>query len=67
MEIQRKIVKEGVRCSVSRSLRTKNDQSKIATWKAELDRILYVFDIRSIVFGWHSLMAPSDRTDNEHQ
>ena len=34
---------------VSRHLHAKNDKEKIAAWRLDLDRILQVFNVRSIV------------------
>ena len=46
--MQRKVVKHGKRNAISRSIFAKGDKDKIAAWKQDLDRILYVFDVRSI-------------------
>ena len=44
-EIQEKIVKWGKRNALSQFLHTKNDEKAIAIWRAELARILQVFDV----------------------
>jgi len=44
-EIQEKIVKLGKRNTISRFLHTKDDEKTIAIWKAELARILQVFNV----------------------
>jgi len=48
-EIERNIIKQGNRNVVSRRLHAKNDKEKIAAWKLDLDKILQVFDVRSII------------------
>ena len=40
---------------VSRLFHAKSDREIIASWKAELNRILLVFNVRSIVLAWSSL------------
>ena len=35
---------------VSRHFHAKNDKEKIATWKSDLNRILQVFNVRSIIY-----------------
>jgi len=44
-EIREKIVKWGKRNAISRFIRKKNDEKKIATWGLELTKILQVFDV----------------------
>jgi hypothetical protein len=51
-EIQRKIIKRGKRNAASRFVHAKNDKETIATWRSDLDRILLVFNVRSVVFMW---------------
>ena len=48
-EIQRKIIKQGKRNVISRHFHAKNDKDKITAWRLDLDRILQVFNVRSIV------------------
>ena len=48
-EIQMKIVKQGKRNAVSRHLHARNDKDKIAGWTSDLNRILHIFNVRSIV------------------
>ena len=48
-EIQRKAVKRGKRSAVSRLLHAKYDKDVIAAWKLDLNRILHVFNVCSIV------------------
>jgi len=47
-EIERNIIKQGNRNAISRRLRVKNDKEKIAAWKLDLDKILQVFEVRSV-------------------
>ena len=39
----------GKRNAVSRLIHTKNDKEMIADWKADLSKILLVFNVRSVV------------------
>jgi hypothetical protein len=48
-EIQRKIIEKGKRNPVSRLLHAKNDKEMIAAWKSDLNKILLVFNVRSVV------------------
>jgi hypothetical protein len=48
-KIQWKIIKMGKRNAVSRLIHTKNDKEMIAAWKADLSKILLVFNVRSVV------------------
>ena len=48
-EIQRKAIKRGKRNPVSRLLQAKNDKDVIAAWRVDLDRILRVFNVCSVV------------------
>ena len=50
-EIQRDVVKRDQRNAISRLFHAKDDQDAIAAWKSDLDRILHVFDVRSIGFA----------------
>ena len=50
-EIQKKIIKEGKRNVISRHLHAKNDKDKIAAWRLDLNRILHVFNVRSIFYA----------------
>jgi len=40
---------------ISRYLNAKHDKEKIAAWKLDLNRILHVFNVRSIIFVWRLL------------
>jgi len=48
-EIQRKVIKQSGRNAASRLLHAKNDKETIAAWKSDLDRILRIFNVCSIV------------------
>ena len=54
-EIQRNIIKRGKRNAISQCFHKKNDSKAIAGWRLDLDRILHVFNVRSVTFGWPSL------------
>ena len=54
-EIHRKVIKQSGRNAASRILQAANDKDTIAAWKLDLDRILQVFNVRSIVPSWSSL------------
>jgi len=47
--IQEKIVEKGGRNPLSRLANAKNDKETITTWKLDLNRILHVFNVRSII------------------
>ena len=57
-EIQRKVIKQSGRNTTSRILQAANDKDKIAAWKLDLDRILQIFNVRSIVPSWSLLTVP---------
>ena len=62
--IRRKVEKQSGRNQVSRLVHARNDKDKIAAWRAELNRILLVFNVRSVAFTWLSLIDPfSDRAE----
>jgi len=47
-EIEQKIIKQGRRNVNSRYLHAKDDREKIAAWRSDLDKILQVFNVRSV-------------------
>ena len=51
-EIQKNVVKQSKRNPVSRLFHAKSDKETIATWRLELNRILHVFNVRSIASVW---------------
>ena len=48
-EIQRNVIDQGKRNVISRHFHAKNDKEKIAGWKLDLNRILLVFNVRSMI------------------
>jgi hypothetical protein len=48
-----KVVKNSKRNPVSRLFRAKNDEDAIAAWRQDLNRILHIFNVRSVgrLFG----------------
>ena len=58
-QIQRKAIKHSKRNAVSRLFHAKNDKETIASWKADLNKILHVFNVCSIVSVWLSLTVRS--------
>ena len=54
-EIQRKVTKKGKRKLASRYFHAKNDREKITTWRSDLNKILHIFNVRSIDYTWMSL------------
>ena len=57
-EIQEKIIKKGERNQFSRLVYAKVDKETIAGWNSDLNRILHVFNVCSVVFTWLSLTVP---------
>ena len=53
--IQRNTIKQSKRNAVSRLIHAKNDKERIAGWRSDLNRILQVFSVRSVVSVWVSL------------
>jgi len=47
-EIQRRLVKRGKRNPVSQLIHARNDKNAITTWRLDLDRIIQVFNVRSV-------------------
>jgi hypothetical protein len=56
-EIQTKVIKQSGRNAVSRLLHAKDDKETIVGWKSELNRILHVFNVRSVAFARPSLIV----------
>jgi hypothetical protein len=50
-DIQRKATKQSIRGTASRLLHAKNDKETIAAWKSDLNRMLHVFTVRSVVLA----------------
>ena len=51
MEIQEKVAEKGGQSAPSRLVHAKNDKDLIATWRFDLNRVLQVFTVRSVVFA----------------
>ena len=65
--IQKKAIKRIGRSYFSRLIHAKGDKDKIAAWRLELDRILQVFNVRSVVLTSSLLtILFSDRVGLEH-
>jgi hypothetical protein len=47
-KIQGNVVKRGKRHAVSRFFHAKSDQDAITTWRRDLNRILHIFNVRSV-------------------
>ena len=58
-EIQGRVLKQSRRGAVSRLLHAKNDKESIVTWKSDLNRILHVFNVRSVASVWLRLTIRS--------
>ena len=52
------VIRRSTRGAVSRLLHAKNDKEAITAWKSDLNRILQVFNVRSVVSAWSSLIVP---------
>ena len=48
-EIQRRIIKKGKQNAVSRLFHAKSDKDTITGWKSDLNKILLVFNVSSVV------------------
>ena len=53
--IQEKIIEKGGRSLLSRLAHAKSDKETITAWKLDLNRILHVFNVRSVITVWLSL------------
>ena len=53
--IQRNTITQSKRNAVSRLIHAKDDKERIAGWRSDLNRILHVFNVRSVVSVWVSL------------
>jgi len=66
-DIQEKLAKWVKRNAVSRRFHAKKDKERIAAWRMDLDKILEVFNVRSI--AWVMIVAdfpPPEGTHNNH-
>jgi hypothetical protein len=58
-EPRRKVTKQSARTPAPKPSRiSKSEKDEIAAWRAELNRILHVFNVRSIAYNWLLLIAP---------
>ena len=66
-EIQEKVAEKGRRSVPSRLVHAKSDKDLISSWKSDLDRILRVFTVRSVIFRFTvANCSHSGRVDFEH-
>ena len=56
--IQTKVLKRSGRNVASRLFHAKNDKESITAWKLDLNRILHVFNVCSVIFTRASLILP---------
>ena len=56
-DIQRKVDEKNSRNVFSRALHAQSDKDMIAAWEGDLDRLLHIFNVRSISSIWHQLTA----------
>ena len=56
-EIHGKVTEKSGRNPLSRLVHAKNDKETISAWKLDLNRILHVFNVRSLVFTRISLIV----------
>ena len=57
--IQEKIIEKGRRNLLARFAHAKNDKETMVTWKLDLNRILHVFNVRSVAAAWLLLIDHS--------
>ena len=60
--IQEKVVEKGGRNLLSRLAHAKNDKDTIVAWKLDLNRILHVFNVCSVIATW-LLLADQSQTE----
>ena len=53
-EIQEKVIEKAGRNLLSRLVYAKDDKDAIASWRLDLNRILHIFNVRSVVSVWLS-------------
>jgi hypothetical protein len=58
-EIQSKVIEKSKRNVVSRLFHAKSDKETIAAWKSDLNKILLIFNVSSVVVVWPSLTVHS--------
>ena len=57
-EIRGNITEKGGRNLLSRLVHAKDDKEMLAAWGSDLNRVLHVFNVRSVGSGQQSLTAP---------
>ena len=57
-EIERKVIKQSGRNTISRVFHAKNDKEAIVAWKLDLNRTLHVFNVRSAAFTSAAVIDP---------
>ena len=62
-QIQRSAVELKKRNTISRIFHAKKDEATIAAWRSDLDRILHIFEVRSIVRSLLTLLTPDLQTE----
>ena len=58
-EIQRGIIRKGKQNVVSRLFHAKSDKDTIVGWKSDLNKILLIFNVSSVVAAWLPLTVHS--------
>ena len=62
-QIQKSAVEPKKRNPISRIFHAKEDEATIAAWRSDLDRILHVFEVRSIVHPLPTLLIVHLQTE----
>ena len=57
--IQSKVTDRSNQNAISRAFHAKSDSQMIASWKMDLNRILLIFNVRSVVLEWSTLIVHS--------
>ena len=57
-DIQKRVDEKNSRGTFSRIFHTQNDKNTIAAWKEDLDRLLHIFNVRSVSSASLSLTTP---------
>ena len=56
-EIQRKVVKKWKQDTFSKTIHAKKGKKEIAAWRADLERALHTFNVRSVSPTWQLLIT----------
>ena len=67
-EIRRKIIKQGKQNVVTPPVHSEKDKEMMTAWRSALDRILHVFNVRSVVSVWLllTLYSQTELVRNTH-